>query len=240
MVRQIILRYSYLLLIIALLFSCESKKDLTENPEEFYAGYLPGSNSEDWTLGGKAFGIFHEVKDYSSWKTVFDEDLPRREEAHFEFLDILESVDNENYLAVFFRTPDHKSAKTFISDDLRQKMSEAGVVSVPSFIMYDLVFMSTRNFSSIPYRVGASYKVKNFDSWLSKFTADRTIRSEMGLLDIGVARSPESPRIVYIMMAVEDPEAGRAFIEKENQPEKLSAYGVVGDPTFNLWKRAVQ
>ena len=146
-------------------------------------------------------------------------------------------MDNEEYLAVFFRTPDHRSAKDFISDDLRAKMADAGVVSVPSFIMYDIVFLTTKNYDNVPYRVGASYKVKDFDAWLQKYSADRTVRTEMGLMDIGVARSPDSPRMVYMMVTAPDAESGRTFIEKELSPERLSDYGVIGDPTFNLWKR---
>ena len=223
----------------ALVISCGEK---TNNPEdvteELQAWPLPGLENDEWIMGGKAFGIFHEVKDYNVWKPVFDSDEPRRAQAGFQFLDILSSTDNSNNLAVFFRTPDHRAAKDFISDGLRMKMNEAGVVSVPSFIMYDIVIMTNNNYDSIPYRVGMSYKVKNFKSWLEKFNSDRATRKNSGLLDIAVARSPESPRMVYIMMATNNLEEAKAFMATEAAAEKMSYYNVIGEPTFSFWKRA--
>ena len=226
-------------LLTILLISCGGTTEYAEENSEGSLGEpLPDPEKEEWILGGKAFGIFHEVSDYSKWKSVFDQDEPKREQSGFQFLDILSSADNANSLAVFFMTPDHKVARDFISDDLKSRMEEAGVVSEPLFIMYDIVFLSTKDYNSIPYRVGASYKVKNFKSWLDKFTADREYREKAGLLDIGVAQSPESPRMVYIMMAVKNLEDGRIFIENERVSEKMSDYGVVGEATFNFWKRA--
>jgi hypothetical protein len=222
-----------------ILSSCGEKSNSSADvTEEFESLPLPGSEEEEWALGGKAFGIFHEVEDYNKWKPVFDNDEPRRDQAGLQYLDILKNTENSNSLAVFFMTPDHKAAKDFISDGLRNKMNDAGVVSVPSFIMYDLVFLTNKDYSSIPYRVAASYKVKNFNDWLEMYTADRGERIKAGLLDIGVARSPESPRIVYMMMAARNLENGQAFIKNENTPEKMSYYKVTGDPTFSLWKRA--
>jgi hypothetical protein len=225
--------------IALLLVSCGEKTNYSEEVSEDLTSFpLPGLEEDEWVLGGKAFGIFHEVKDYSKWKPVFDSDESRRTEAGFQYLDILSSAENANNLAIFFKTTDHKSAKEFISDGLRDKMNEAGVVSVPSFIMYDLVFMTTNDYSSIPYRVAVSYKVKNFQAWLEMFTADRGIREKVGLLDIGVARNPDSPRMVYMMMAVQNIEDGQAFIQNESASENMSHYKVVGEPTFSLWRRA--
>jgi len=221
------------------LISCGEKSNSSSDvAEELESLPLAGMEDEEWALGGKALGIFHEVQDYNKWKPIFDSDASRRDQAGLQYLDILRNSENANNLAVFFMTPDHKSAKDFISDGLRNKMNDAGVVSVPSFIMYDLVFMTNKDYNSIPYRVAASYKVKNFKDWLEMYTADRGERIKAGLLDIGVARSPESPRMVYTMMAAETLEDGQAFINNESSPEKMSYYKVTGDPTFSLWKRA--
>jgi hypothetical protein len=221
------------------LVSCSGKTDTTEEMEEDYKPFpLPGQESNNWIFEGKAFGIFHEVKDFDKWKSVFDQDEPRREKAGFKFLSILRNTEDNNSIAVFFMTPNHQAAKDFIADDLRQKMDEAGVLSVPSFIMYDIVYLTNQDYSTVPYRVAVSYKVKNFKHWLEKYNEDRDNRKKAGLIDIAVARSPESHRMVYMMVASKTIEDGRTFITNESASEKLSDYGVVGDPTFSLWKRA--
>jgi len=234
--------YSRIIIPVFLAFilsSCGEKSNSSADvTEEIESLPLQGLEEEEWNLGGKALGIFHEVEDYNKWKPVFDSDAPRRDQAGLQYLDVLKNAENANNLAVFFMTPDHKAAKDFISDGLRNKMNEAGVVSVPSFIMYDIVFLTNKDYNSIPYRVAASYKVKNFKYWLEMYTADRGERIKAGLLDIGVARNPESPRMVYTMTAVKNLEDGQAFIKNENTPEKMSYYKVTGDPTFSLWKRA--
>lgn len=232
-------RFFIFFILIGLFFSCGNKKESAEvDGNDPGTSPIPGMTKDKWTFQGKAFGIFHEVNDFNSWKVVFDEDEPRRETAGFKFLSILRSVEDENSIAIFFMTPDHKAAKDFISDDLQEKMEEAGVSSVPSFIMYDVIYLTSQDFSNIPYRIAASYKVKNYESWLEKYIANTSIRAKDGITEIAAARSPESPRMVYIMTAANTIEDGRAFIEKEFSPERMSEYGAVDEPTYSLWKRA--
>jgi hypothetical protein len=235
-------RFSILLLILGvsiILWRCgDSSSSTIENPEEFLSEQLPGTSTSEWTLGGKAFGVFHEVEDFKRWKPVFDRGEPQRNDIGFRFLDILCRVENENDLAIFFGTPDHKSARNFISDDLRERMEEAGVKSVPSFIMYDVVFLTNADYSEFPYRVAISYKVRKFDPWYEKFLAGRDTRKAAGVYDIALGRSPESPRILYMMMAAKSLEEGQAFINSESSVDRLLEYGLTGDPTFSMWKRS--
>ena len=53
-----------------------------------------------------------------------------------------------------------------------------------------------------------------------------------------MARSPESPRMVYIMMATNNLEEAKTFMATEAAAEKMSYYNVIGEPTFSFWKRA--
>lgn len=232
-------RFFLFFILGALFFSCGDKKESTEADEiNSTASPIPGMTKDIWTFEGKAFGIFHEVKDFDSWKAVFDEDEPRRETSGFKFLSILRSVEQENSIAIFFMTPDHKAAKDFISDDLHKKMDEAGVTSEPSFIMYDVIYLTSQDYSSIPYRIAASYKVKNYKTWLEKYVADTGNKAKAGITDIAAARSPESHRMVYIMTAAKTLEEAQAFIEKEFSPERMSEYGAIDEPAYSLWKRA--
>ena len=224
-------------MLACLLCSCGSKTETAEGTSGD-TNPLSQMNKDDWTFSGKAFGIFHEVKDFELWKNAFDADAPRRDSVGFQFLSILRSVDDSNNIAVFFMTPDHQVAKDFISDDLRTKMDEAGVSSVPSFIMYNIVYLTSKDFSNVPYRIAASYKVKNYQSWLDKYVNNADERKRTGMIDIAVARSPESPRMVYIMTASNTLEDGRAFIDNETSTAKMQEYEIVGEPTFSLWKRA--
>jgi len=82
-------------------------------------------------------GVSHEVKDYDHWKQVFDEDEPIRAKANLELRAISTNADNPLIVNILFATDDIEKAKGLInSDELRKRMSEAGVRSEPVFAVF--------------------------------------------------------------------------------------------------------
>ena len=78
--------------------------------------------------------ISHTVVDYNNWKKVFDEDEPLRTEAGLELRAISTNADDPTIVNVMFATNDIDKAKNLInSDELKKKMSAAGVRSEPEF-----------------------------------------------------------------------------------------------------------
>ncbi len=82
-------------------------------------------------------GVTHEVSDYEHWKKVFDEDEPIRAKANLELRAISTNADNPSVVNILFATDDIQRAKEVInSDELRRRMSEAGVRSEPVFAVF--------------------------------------------------------------------------------------------------------
>ena len=78
--------------------------------------------------------ISHTVVDYNNWKKAFDEDEPIRTEAGLELRAISTNADDPTIVNVMFATNDIDKAKNLInSDELKKKMSAAGVRSEPEF-----------------------------------------------------------------------------------------------------------
>ncbi len=79
-------------------------------------------------------GVTHTIEDYSKWKKAFDEDEPLRIEAGLELRAISTNADDPAIVNVMFATNDIDKAKNLInSDELKKKMSAAGVRSEPEF-----------------------------------------------------------------------------------------------------------
>lgn len=84
-------------------------------------------------------GVSHEVADYALWKKIFDEDEPVRSKANLELRAISTNADNASIVNILFATDDFQKAKEVInSDELRKRMTEAGVKSEPVFIVFQV------------------------------------------------------------------------------------------------------
>lgn len=84
--------------------------------------------------------INHHVKDYDAWKKVFDSDKQARMDAGMTDRAVSQSIDDPNFVSVVFVINDTKKATGFMnSKDLKDKMTEAGVVGPPDIFMYHVV-----------------------------------------------------------------------------------------------------
>ncbi|MBL7848769.1 MAG: hypothetical protein JNL40_14980 [Cyclobacteriaceae bacterium] len=82
-------------------------------------------------------GVSHEVSDYDHWKKIFDQDEPVRTKANLELRAISTNADNPNMVNILFATDDIDKAKEVInSEELRKRMTEAGVRTEPVFAVF--------------------------------------------------------------------------------------------------------
>jgi hypothetical protein len=76
--------------------------------------------------------VHHQVADYSNWRSVFDAALDFRHNAGECTCRIFRKAGKPNDLTLLFDWEDVERAKHFMSsDELRDKMRQAGVVGVP-------------------------------------------------------------------------------------------------------------
>ncbi len=77
--------------------------------------------------------IRHTVADFDTWKPLFDENQGVNKDATLELVSLLRGLDDDNDITLIFNIGDVDKAKTLLSsDDLKQKMTAAGVTSPPN------------------------------------------------------------------------------------------------------------
>lgn len=76
--------------------------------------------------------IRHKVEDYAKWKVAYDEHKPERVAAGVTENKLFQDADDPNMVTILFDAEDMQRAKEFTeSDDVREIMQKAGVVSKP-------------------------------------------------------------------------------------------------------------
>jgi len=76
--------------------------------------------------------IRHKVADFAKWKPAYDAHGSVRANAGLKEERLLRSIENPNEVVLLFSAQDLDKAKQFASsDDLRQRMQQAGVTDKP-------------------------------------------------------------------------------------------------------------
>jgi hypothetical protein len=85
--------------------------------------------------------IRHKVRDYGQWRPVFDRHAEMQKAAGLSNPRVYHSADsNKSEIVVVFDTKDTKMAKDFAaSADLKEAMTEAGVVDMPTIYFLESI-----------------------------------------------------------------------------------------------------
>ena len=76
--------------------------------------------------------VTHEVKNYSDWKKVYDEDEVNRLKAGFKITGLYRSVDNPNNITIIGEAPSVEAINGFMSNPaLKAAMEKGGVIGMP-------------------------------------------------------------------------------------------------------------
>lgn len=78
--------------------------------------------------------VRHKVEDYARWKPVFDDDAENREANGSMGGYLFRNADDPNELVILFEWDELENVRRFgRSEELREKMQEAGVADQPDF-----------------------------------------------------------------------------------------------------------
>ena len=84
--------------------------------------------------------ISHKVKDYDSWRPLFDADIERRKSTGFKNERVYRVHDDPNHLYVSGDIDELSSLHDMMNDpDLAKKMEEGGVISKPEILVLNPV-----------------------------------------------------------------------------------------------------
>jgi hypothetical protein len=84
--------------------------------------------------------IRHKVSNYGKWRPEFDAHSAMQKAAGLSNPRVLRSADDKNEIVIIFDTSDTKKAKEFASSsNLRDVMTKAGVVDVPTMYFLESI-----------------------------------------------------------------------------------------------------
>ena len=76
--------------------------------------------------------LSHEVKNYSDWKKVYDDDEKNRSKVGLKISSLYQSVENPNLITLIGEAPSVEALNTFMANpDLKAAMEQGGVISKP-------------------------------------------------------------------------------------------------------------
>lgn len=84
--------------------------------------------------------VRHDVEEFSKWKSLYDKHLETRKAGGSKGARVFRNANNPNEAVLLFEWNDIENARKFTqSDDLRQRMQEAGVTGKPDIFFLDEV-----------------------------------------------------------------------------------------------------
>lgn len=86
--------------------------------------------------------VWHQVRDYETWREVYDADEPRRQRYGCRRAYVYRSTDDPNDVLVALEMPDRRAADSFFADPgLAEAMRRGGVVKTPTFSYSERVLL---------------------------------------------------------------------------------------------------
>lgn len=75
----------------------------------------------------------HKVKDYSSWRPLYDQDEERRTSAGIKTIKVFTAENDPNDVTMYWEVDNWDNVKQMMNDpELKEKMEAAGVISEPT------------------------------------------------------------------------------------------------------------
>lgn len=127
--------------------------------------------------------ISHEIKNYDSWKVVYDKFDAQRKDAGIFELFIKKDLSNSNSITVFAEVTNLEKAKAFMSStSLKDGMKEAGVTSPPTIVFSK----SASNYGTINWSapiITITHSVKNYSGWEEVYQSHEQVKKQHDIQD---------------------------------------------------------
>jgi hypothetical protein len=118
-------------------FSSDDFKNLTDSigvTGEIQTVYYDIKALDDQPALTYVLAVGHEVEDFDAWRPKFDEDAEARVSAGVKFEALATDSENPNMVYIMFSMD--AAMEMFNSDELKQKMEDAGVVGMPQISVW--------------------------------------------------------------------------------------------------------
>lgn len=176
-----------------------------------------------------------QTADFDKWKTVFDENEAPRRAAGILGHHINRGEDDPNLVTVYLAVGDVDAARAFTaSDDLREKMQQAGVTAPPKATWVTPVREAIVWDREVPAFL-LSHHVADFDRWLDGYDAAATLQKANGIIGQAANRSIEDPTLAIVYHQAETFDTLHDFLNMADLKETMAEAGVISSPDVTFW-----
>ena len=184
----------------------------------------------------QVMAISYTVKNYDTWKKVFDEHESTRTESGLTTRALARGTDNPNKIYLFLNVADMQKAKEYAANPkLKEVRKTAGVISEP-IVIFSNVVRFVESPADMKGRVRIGFEVKDFDAWVKVFDAEgKDTRASFGLVDRSIAQSIDDPNTVYLVFAISDLEKVKARLKSPELQKIMNEAGVNSKPLIDYY-----
>lgn len=184
----------------------------------------------DNPLPPAAVVIRSRVADFDTWLAAFDSNEDVRRAAGILGHHINRADDDQNDISTYMALSDLEKAKAFSSsDELRERMQAAGVISAPEFA-YMTPVREAIVWDRVMPAFMLSHSVADFDRWLEGYDGAADLQASRGIVGQAANRSIDDPSVAIVYHQAESFDTLRAFLADDELKAKMQEAGVTSAP----------
>ena len=184
--------------------------------------------------GGTTYSMyaFLKVKDYATWKTALDAQLPAFKAAGVRWHALAHKNGNKNRVVLHAVGSDLAKLKALtMNEDVKKAMQKAGLVSRPDFMFAkDVDLKSPKGKADAKAAVLAMAGVKDFATWKKAFDAGSAMRDKAGIVAHVVSQLDGKDNTVMMFAVAKDAKALEGYFTDPEVAKAMTAAGVIGKP----------
>ncbi len=179
--------------------------------------------------------VHHRVRDFATWKPVFDEhEGVRRGHGEVEHR-IYQDIHDPNRVIIHNDFPDEEAARAFMTDpSLPEAMERGGVDGEPGIGLVERTEQKRYTEGPSEVTLVVHHRVRDYDVWKPVFDEHEGVRRGHGEVEHRIYQTLGDAESVVIHNDFPSEEAARAFMDDPSLPEAMERGGVDGRPGTGL------
>ncbi len=175
--------------------------------------------------------VHHWVKDFATWKPVFDEhEDVRRSHGELEHR-IYQDIQNPNRVVIHNDFPSEDAARAFMTDpSLPDAMQRGGVEGEPGIGLTERSEQKRYADGTAAVTLVVHHRVRDYEVWKPVFDEHESVRRSHGELEHRIFQTLGDPEGVVIHNDFPSEAAARAFLDDPSLPGAMERGGVEGAP----------
>ncbi len=178
--------------------------------------------------------ISHEIKNYDSWKVVYDNLDAQRKDAGILELFIKKDINNSNSITVFAEVTNLEKAKAFMSStSLKEAMKDAGVTSPPSIVFSKSASAyGTINWSAVVITI--THSVKDYSGWQDVYESHEQVKKQHDIQESLLLNSLSDENLITVIGITNAAASSNKFTANPDLKTILERAGVTSKPEIKI------